>query len=409
MKSNNQTNKTPPCGVILGTTKTQTTLLSRLSRNNKIEVVRLLPKQTKYGGTSFLESTLYVKGAPKQPKEHIGSMAIWRNFEWQFRCTMAFREYSDHDCAFITLTYREPEPASWDTCRTDIDGWLKRLRKYHERVLAKAIDEPKHLYTRPKYIIVEENGKLNGRKHFHALIFTAKKYSMRLANYRDPACAWRHGFIDAKRVNSKYSGQRNLAIYISKYVNKSHGRNLCSFNFGLTTTTILLSISSWEQLYLINQTLFQKLLRRLSLTANYPTSNRLNSLHLRQMRWTTSQLRLHPPGIHRPVIGSPETGSLIVSKEDAGTLSYKHSNALRSSSYPLVKRCIQSLKAPDATPLCKQAASCLPGLALFAKGPVLTNSARLEPDKATAVWFAKSAHKRSAAERARNTTVQVPQ
>ena len=172
--------------------KTNTDHPSIIEQKNEQQRIPIL---SKFGETTFLDHITVVEGAP-QDKPPAGKLESIYNtakgWEWQWRTAMAFRELSDYDCAWITLTYAT-EPATWITGRSHISQWLKRLRDYHRRVLWPS-DDPQLPYRKPHYLVVEEEGTKNGRMHFHALVFTHKRYNMRLCNYQDKLIKWPYGF-----------------------------------------------------------------------------------------------------------------------------------------------------------------------------------------------------------------------
>ena len=192
-----------------------------------------IPRLTKYGGTTFLEKTLVVEGAPEpnptaQKLYSIHTTA--KGWEWQYRSALAFRECQNHDSAWITLTYAI-EPPTWEEARRDIHRWLKRAKAFHYRVLHPAHNAGEK-YVPPTYLIVEEEGQLNGRKHFHALWHSHQP--MPIKSWDEPLIAWEHGFTKIKRVQSTPGKQQGLAVYIAKYCSKANGKTLCSSHYGLT-------------------------------------------------------------------------------------------------------------------------------------------------------------------------------
>lgn len=235
-------------------------------------MTKFITQPVDVGGTTYVNVVPRKEGDPtalSQVRKFYSKIEDARRFEWQYRTAMAFREKPRHTCYWITLTYRL-EPDSWELCRRDAALWIKRVKEYVRRVIV-----PVHKPVDPKvqYIIVEEEGELNGRKHFHVLIWMPTKLALS-AWKRENMLKWRLGFVDVKQVAK---GQA-LAIYIAKYAKKSGGRVKCSLKFGLMTTTLLLSLSSFRVLALVDLGMAQRLLRRLSLTPNYLTSARMNSL-----------------------------------------------------------------------------------------------------------------------------------
>lgn len=376
---------------------------------------------------TFLEKRAVLKGAPTTEKhvhEFYENIRTADRFSWQFRIAMTFAEFPRHQCAWITLTYRK-EPASWITARTHINQWLKSVKDYCRRVLVPEheqyvrerieaqpllTDLPPGLQKNPaetiRYIIVEEQGSENGRKHFHALVWMP--YKLPIRQWEDPLIKWKHGFQKIKRQRADDDIKRS--IYIAKYAMKSNGRIKCNVNFGLMTTTILMSISSFRLLVMVHPSLAQKLLRRLSLKPNYPTLKLMTSL-TSSGRLSTILPSVPPPS----VLGQNRTGARSGSKAaaDGSVAAIKRmgTEVYRPVPRTAVKEAVEDIRTFAAWS-CSQEGfpdlnKTLPGLALFGRPLPITLSARLEPHKNTAVWFAKSNYPRCARNRAKRTAIQV--
>ena len=97
-------------------------------------------------------------------------------FEWQYRTELAFREFSDtHDAYWCTYTYAN-EPATWVEARPDIEKHIKNIKAKFHRIRNKL--QLNHTVNKLHYIVVEEEGQENGRKHFHAIWFIPKLIEM---------------------------------------------------------------------------------------------------------------------------------------------------------------------------------------------------------------------------------------
>lgn len=362
-----------------------------------------LPKLTKFGGTSFLERTTVREGAPSNTPRKISELleihSFARIFEFQYRTAMAFRENPDHHCHWITLTYRNPEPATWLAARRHIKQWLRITKDYHRRVLLPAQTNRTNPNEKPVYIIVEEEGELHGRKHFHVLWWSAYPHMQ----FHNHITKWKHGYQTIEAL--KTGDNRNLAIYIAKYANKSNGRIKCSYKFGLTTLISLLSLSHFHRLAMVNLVMAQKLLRRLSLTPNYPTSRTINYLISRQTLSITSPLMENPP--HLPqVIGLP-MNSFPPANNASPSPQYMASTVRNTVSKTLVKNAVREIRAAANGDLESPLHQTLPGTALFGVPYITTTSARLEKGRRTSLWFTKSQHPRQQNNRSRGNGIRL--
>jgi len=120
---------------------------------------------------------------------------VQRSKEWALRLE---HELSYHQYAsFITLTYDDEHlPESKSLNKRDVQLWLKKLRKEVE---------PEKL----KYYCAGEYGELNGRPHYHLIIFGLGKKDEELMNKH-----WRHGYIYVGTVT--YDSCRYVADYLQK-------------------------------------------------------------------------------------------------------------------------------------------------------------------------------------------------
>ncbi len=370
------------------------------------------PTLSKFGGTTFLEHIPVQKGDPTNPPNHVSgfykTITSAQRFEWQFRVAMAFKEIPDHLCYWITYTYAV-EPPTWEAARRDIKKQLQRLQNYKRRVLVpehrqhaefcneRGGDFPINGDEKLHYLIVEEEGAEKGRKHFHALVWFPYKIPIDL--FKDKLLKWPYGFQKVMPLRTKE--KMGLAIYIAKYATKAQGRTKCSSNLGLTTTTTLLSISAYKRLTLMAPNLAQKLLRRLCLTANYPTSRKMTYLISRVSSSITS---LPLPVLSNPRVTGTKNGSLLVS-DGSTSVNYQADAALSEIRYSLVRDAVRAIRAVAAGPFLS--GSALPGLLTCGRPNPLTLSTQLEKGKDTYLWFTKSNYPRCARNRARLANVQV--
>lgn len=353
-----------------------------------------------FGGRDFVSPIPLTRGAPKPIAQE---QSAWyakrertiagRSYEWQFRTACAFRENPKHHCYWVTLTFRDPEP-SWQEARTMLDRYLKRIRKFVERIqIPAAVDmdcyrkDDSHI----AYVVTEEEGSENGRKHFHMLMWLP--YRVPVTHWRkQPYLIWHHGFIDCKAITT--DDTMGLAIYIAKYAHKAQGRTKCSSHFGLTIATTLLSISSFNALAISHPRMAQNLLRRLCLTPNYLTYRTLTYLALQSRSWITAHGTKAAPSL--ALIGFRTNGCLPLKSTDRNRV---YSGLPRETDYSvcanLTRAVITTLwEAIDRDrPFHKQPlGKALPGLFTFGKPRLRSYSLALEPNGATAVWLERHAY-----------------
>lgn len=361
-------------------------------------------KHTNFGGTEFLDSKHELEGDPKpldQARRLLREVGDARRFEWQFRAAMAFRERPNEQAWWITLTYRDPEPADWMEAGRHVSLWVKRLRKNYYKTRSDK--------TAMQYLVVEEEGSINGRKHFHCLVWTPRyahtEFRNNKAFWMQKAVKWPHGFIDVKRLDDRDT--QGLAIYIAKYANKSNtGRTRCNSHFGLTTTTTLLTLSSFRLLTLSNPRLAQNLLRRLCLTPNYLSFPKLTSL--------ISQHKLSTTSASRKALQKMQ---MIGKKTGLRQLQDMKVNALTSSvtarAHPFgpasFKVILSEIYAHFAGHVPGTTDRLLPGLQGFGSPFPLSRSPRLATDKATRVWFVRFNHPKCLRNRTRLAALRLQQ
>lgn len=122
--------------------------------------------------------------------------------EWYLRLTAEYNlNYADTDMLFMTLTY-DPEYMEDPSLNyTDIQLFLKRLRKRYSN-------------DKLKYIVVGEYGMKSLRKHWHIIIFGFKKLEKDFKNtiYH----LWNKGFVVTKKSDV------NALFYLLKYSFKQY-------------------------------------------------------------------------------------------------------------------------------------------------------------------------------------------
>ena len=355
----------------------------------------------------FLDDSTVKKGDPEPVNARRLAQVVEgaRRFEWQYRAAMAFRERRHQQGWWVTLTYSETElPATWETARRDIALWTKRLRKFIR----------KHTKETMQYLIVEEEGELRGRKHFHALVWLPVDLELQFRTDKKlwvdtPLLKWHHGFMDVKKLD--VSRQQGLAIYVAKYAKKHNGRTKCNYSFGLNPATMLLSLASFRMLFLMAPRMAQNLLRRLSLTPNYLSLRTMTSLLSSETLPTTFQDRSALQKIRA-------TGTRISSVKQLRKIISEGSDALTGSPdlaskvstalcFALVKDCVKQLRSDSFRSLQPDAEVYFPGARLFGTPRPVSDAARLEPDRRTAIFFVRSKHPRCATRRARNNSVRM--
>lgn len=141
--------------------------------------------------------------------------------DWVTRCLEEMKS-NKYRCYFLTLTYNEQNLAHYIESfgnlvkDTDVTLFLKRLRK---RLDKKSI----------KYFYTSEQGEVNGRLHFHMLLF-----GIRFPTKQDAVkcfeTTWKNGFVHVGNVTEK------SIKYVINYINKDFdsGQNIhrCSKGFG---------------------------------------------------------------------------------------------------------------------------------------------------------------------------------
>lgn len=361
---------------------------------------RALQQSTNFGGITFLENVPVSKGAPNPPKhvsQFYDTISIAKRFEWQWRVAMAFKELPEHYCSWITMTYAE-EPPSWEAARRNLKQWLQSVRNYHRRVLLPA-QVSRRETEKMHYLIVEEEGSEKGRKHFHALVWMPYELTPKLWESR--MLKWKHGFQKIKPVRS--NDTVGLAIYIAKYATKAQGRTKCSSNLGLMTLITLLSSSSYQRLWMVVPSVAQKLLRRLSLLPNYPTSKLMMYLISRVKSSTISQATKPPKNPLQ--IGLRKSGFPSVNN---GYDTSPGCQAIASSSeirFSLVRNAVADIRTAISRKIYSELQ--LPGAALFGRPKPVSLSMALEPSQNTAIWYSKSNFPRCERARSKLTTIQM--
>lgn len=122
---------------------------------------------------------------------------IKRGMEWTLRIMHETEAWDDN--TFLTLTYNPSNlPADNSLSKQELQNYFKRLRR--------AI-EPRKI----KYFACGEYGELNGRPHYHAIVFGLNGFKDR----HIMQAAWEKGFSFTGSVTW------DSARYVSDYINKS--------------------------------------------------------------------------------------------------------------------------------------------------------------------------------------------
>lgn len=95
------------------------------------------------------------------------SCRIHKSREWANRCVMESMQYEDGLCWFVTLTYDDEHLPPGDVMRStlfpsDVTKFFHDLRQYYAR---------KMNWQGLRYFYAGEYGDLNGRPHYHILLF----------------------------------------------------------------------------------------------------------------------------------------------------------------------------------------------------------------------------------------------
>lgn len=289
--------------------------------------------RTRGDGNPAIISVLH-PGDPSPYKPHFNA------YDWKFSVHAEALENQRLHCTYFTYTFAK-EPTAKEARRLG-QAWIRGVKKYDQkknaliandlaneptklgsvpravaqrralsrirRVLpgtqgpcqtktAQAIEDIycKH-YGKMRFFLVAERGEKTNRLHLHGLVWTPSHY-MWDEWEQSKALRWKHGFWEHKLVTDT---PHKVANYVAKYCAKSPiGKPICNSRFGSTTITALLSISQFKTMAIASLPMVQRLLQRLYLTSNYPTSKRLNYLALSDNALTTSR-----PG---PLILRPET------------------------------------------------------------------------------------------------------
>ena len=107
------------------------------------------------------------------------------------------------DYAYVAhLTYREGEQGAYELLYSDIQNWMKRLRKSGHKV---------------RYLVAGEQGSRNGRCHWHVIIFgrgEPPKVKLDGREYDDEW--WPHGLVMWQKAHS------SSIAYAAKYITKDY-------------------------------------------------------------------------------------------------------------------------------------------------------------------------------------------
>lgn len=309
-----------------------------------------------------------------------------QRWQWIYRLHEELRCDPGQSVWFHTFTFRvEPD---LDEARRAVQLWIKRARKWHTNVQRPAVEElcQANVHTQKvmhrefptfRYLVAMERGSL-GRLHAH--VITISPWRVRWRDWDSGLLLWTEGFKKHNLVKPQ-DGFRGAVAYICKYITKDTGRILCNSKFGSTTLTMLCGSSSFKALLLANMTMAQSLLRRLSLSRNYPTSKWISSWISRDSSLTVSRPRQSVP--LRPIKMLGETG---FGKAENEPRYDSRSPEYRAACRGLVRGVIAELRQDSAGPMGRAIKIKLPGLASFGRPKKLVQGTD------TALWFAAVAH-----------------
>ena len=139
---------------------------------------------------------------------------IMRRRNMWFKRLQAEYKYCTGTAFFVTLTYDDTHvpfecdndgyPLFYRTSKRDVQLWFKRMRKQYT-----------DLFGRVRYFIVSEFGENTLRPHYHAIIFTDNKSTLRLMTEAIMK-TWQKGYIIDVQFLRGVGGIRYVTNYIVK-------------------------------------------------------------------------------------------------------------------------------------------------------------------------------------------------
>lgn len=139
---------------------------------------------------------------------------IMRRRNMWFKRLQAEYKYCTGTAFFLTLTYddthvpfecdNDGNPLFYRTSKRDVQLWFKRMRKLYTE-----------FFGRVRYFIVSEFGENNLRPHYHAIIFTDKRSTLRLMTEAIMK-TWQKGYICDVQFLRGVGGIRYVTNYIVK-------------------------------------------------------------------------------------------------------------------------------------------------------------------------------------------------
>lgn len=136
--------------------------------------------------------TVYPAGAPQVvPCSKCLVCLVNKRHEWAFRLKQEHKHSSASH--FITLTYDNRHLPKFGVCKSDVQKFLKRLRKKCE--------------NRLRYYAVAEYGEQTGRPHYHMLLFNADELTEKML--KD---TWKYGLVHIGKVTE------SAVMYTLKYM-----------------------------------------------------------------------------------------------------------------------------------------------------------------------------------------------
>lgn len=147
--------------------------------------------------------------------------------EWASRCVHELREH--HSAVFATLTYDEEHlPKSRSLVPSELQLFIKRFRKDVWDCKGYVnVNGPESFYARRlRYIACGEYGDVNGRPHYHAILFgvsfnDASRVTDKLFSSPALKACWGFGNVNYGEVT------RASCAYVAGYTAKSLGKSHC--------------------------------------------------------------------------------------------------------------------------------------------------------------------------------------
>lgn len=174
--------------------------------------IKILPRRVDYDILS-IESKFGKENVMRLPCGRCTACREAYRADWSVRCDMEARCHPDN--VFITLTYRPETCPRW-VSKGHIRRFIRKLRR--------ALDQPNLMY-----FACGEYGELNGRPHYHLIIFgyfphdavlkedVKSKSGFEVYESKFLTDLWDKGFVEVNNFS------QDTAFYVAGYVNKKTG------------------------------------------------------------------------------------------------------------------------------------------------------------------------------------------